>query len=218
MVQSGSILVARSPRGTLSARTKTRCPGSRLAKSERNSKLVDERLAAAGVQHGKAEAPRRVEELDRCGELQTGGCRRIGLRATIPGAEEMVAFRWTVPGPRLAAIGKEARVSRSTVKHVITAARRDRRKTERGMLEGHSRTDMPRRLNSRAYAAKTDDGVLPACHRPGRRLRLAFGPFGRHRIGIRDETGSNVAPRDIEARSHGGLIDNCRTPVSLGAL
>ena len=47
-----------------------------------------------------------------------------------PGQERMILAAHEA-GLRPAAIAKEFRVSRSTVQHVITAAQRDRRKTER---------------------------------------------------------------------------------------
>lgn len=47
-----------------------------------------------------------------------------------PGQERLIRAAFEA-GLRPAAIAKEFRVSRSTVQHVITAAQRDRRKTER---------------------------------------------------------------------------------------
>ena len=47
-----------------------------------------------------------------------------------PGQERLILAAFEA-GLRPAAIAKEVRVSRSTVQHVITAAQRDRRKTER---------------------------------------------------------------------------------------
>lgn len=68
------------------------------------------------------------------------------------------------------------------------------------MVEGHSRTDMTRRLNSRASAAKTGTDALPTGHRQESRQHLAFGRPGRHRIGRRDGTGRNVKLGGVTSR------------------
>ncbi len=54
----------------------------------------------------------------------------ITAATVTPGQERLILAAFEA-GLRPAAIAKEVRVSRSTVQHVITAAQRDRRKTER---------------------------------------------------------------------------------------
>lgn len=51
--------------------------------------------------------------------------------ATVTAGQERLILPAFEAGLRPAEIAQEVRVSRSTVQHVITAAQRDRRKTER---------------------------------------------------------------------------------------
>ena len=86
------------------------------------------------------------------------------------------------------------------------------------MVEGHRRTDVPWRLNARAFTAMTGVGAVPAVHRQESRRHLALGTPGRRRTGRRDETSRNVVRSDIEACSYAGLVDHCTSAASLGAL
>ena len=74
------------------------------------------------------------------------------------------------------------------------------------MVEGHGRTDTPRKLNARASGAMTGAGALPAAHRQGSRRRLAFGTPGRHRIRRRDETGRYMTQSEAIAASDSNLM------------
>ena len=58
---------------------------------------MDEHLAAAGVRHDEAEAPRRVEELDRAGQIHVRRRLSAGLRVRIPGVEGLAAVGRIVP-------------------------------------------------------------------------------------------------------------------------
>lgn len=56
------------------------------------------------------------------------------------------------------------------------------------MVEGLRRTNMPRRLNTRASAVMTGAGAVLAGHRQGLRRHLVFGQPGSHRTGYRNGT------------------------------
>ena len=78
------------------------------------------------------------------------------------------------------AIAKGFRVSWSAVEHVINDRQRDRRRTERWMVEGHRRTDMPWRLNAGDFATMTGAAAL------------SFERTGKSRpaLGLRQSTGA----------------------------
>ncbi len=117
---------------------------------------------------------------------------KLERASTVTAGQERLILAAFDAGLRPAAIAKEFRVSRSTVQHVITHAKRDRRRMERKMVEGYGRTDRPRKLNARASDAMTGADALPAAHWQGSRRRPAFGTPDRHGIRRRDETRRNV--------------------------
>ncbi len=111
---------------------------------------------------------------------------------TVTAGQERLILAAFDAGLRPAAIAKEFRVSRSTVQHVTTDAKRDRRRTERHMAEASRGTNALRKLNASASAPKTAAGALPACNRQGLGRQLVLTTPGSQRNERRDETGRNA--------------------------